>query len=268
MDLVSVIIPCYNQGKYIEECINSVKNQDYENIEIIIVNDGSTEQETKDILNDLKNDKSLKIFNIKNSGVAYARNYGIKKSNGKYILPLDADDKIGDTYIRKCISVLKEDKADIVYCLSRNFDANNKLVCLKEFSVKIMLQTNVVFCSAVFRRKDYDKTIGYNSNMIYGLEDWDFWLSMIEQDLRFYRINEVLFYYRIKEKSRNYNVNKDTNLYNKAVEQLKNNHKKLFKEYEEVLEKETHISHIIIRKINTVLEMIKSNFFAYISSKK
>ena len=84
MDLVSVIIPCYNQGKYIEECINSVKNQDYENIEIIIVNDGSTEQETKDILNDLKNDKSLKIFNIKNSGVAYARNYGIKKSNGKY----------------------------------------------------------------------------------------------------------------------------------------------------------------------------------------
>lgn len=268
MDLVSVIIPCYNQGKYIEECIESVKNQTYKNIEIIIINDESTEQLTIDVLNNLSKDQELLILNIKNSGVSYARNYGIKKSSGKYILPLDADDKIESTYIEKCVNILEKNKAEIVYCLCRNFEANNKLLCLKDFSVKIMLQTNVVFCSAMFKREDYDKTTGYNSNMIYGLEDWDFWLSMIEQNLRFYRINEVLFYYRIKNESRNNNVNKNLELYNKAVEQLRNNHKKLFKEYEEVLEKETHISHIIIRKINTVLEMIKSKFFAYISSKK
>lgn len=93
---VSIIIPYYNKGEFIVETLNSVYNQTYNNFEIILINDGSDDIKSIKILETLAH-SHLKIFSIKNSGVPFARNYGISKASGTYILPLDADDLIDPT---------------------------------------------------------------------------------------------------------------------------------------------------------------------------
>ncbi|WP_143191724.1 glycosyltransferase family A protein, partial [Paenibacillus sp. P46E] len=215
--LVSIIIPCYNQGEFLKDCLNSIDKQTYIALEIIIINDGSTEKITLDFLGKLgKEREDIKIINQTNSGVSNARNNGILNSKGYYILPIDGDDMIEQTYVEKCVDILDgNSQINVVYCIGMCFGYKNGLFVLDDFSVKKMLKENLVFCSAMFRRVDFDQTQGYNSNMIYGFEDWDFWLSMIEIGKEFFRINEILFYYRIKEVSRNVqtsNDNKDKRL--------------------------------------------------------
>lgn len=261
---VSVIVPCYNQGKYIEECIESIENQTYKNIEIVIVNDGSTDNSTIQIIKKLELKNIYKIINIKNGGLANARNVGIKNSSGKYILPLDSDDKIGTEYVEKCVDALEKGKGDIIYCICRRFGETNKLLYLKDFSIKTMLQTNVVFCSAMFKREDYDKTNGYNSNMKYGFEDWDFWLSMIENNKTFYRINKVMFFYRIKLNSMYSNLQSEKENYNKSILQIKKNHIELYSKYEDILNKENKGLSLIKRKAETIFEIGKMILLAYI----
>ena len=108
MDKVSVIMPCYNDGKYIREAIESVKNQTYLNIEIVVIDDGSEDNETCQILNGLSEDvRLLKSEHLRPAG---ARNLGISKATGKYILPLDSDDKIDATYIEKCVNILNDNE--------------------------------------------------------------------------------------------------------------------------------------------------------------
>ena len=104
MELVSVIIPCYNSGSTIQKTVDSIFDQTWKNIELIIVDDGSDEQLTID---KLKNFKSLKIYRQRNSGLPSARNLGIKKSKGKYILPIDADDWLDRDAIKSMMSTLK-----------------------------------------------------------------------------------------------------------------------------------------------------------------
>lgn len=177
---VSVIIPCFNHGKHIEETIQSVLPSTNADLEIIVVNDGSSDSLTDKLLK-TKEWPKTRIYHALNQGVSTSRNYGIRKSSGKYILPLDADDKIDRTYIEKAINIF-ENTSDVLLVYSRAmfFGRENKKWLLPEFSMEIMLGQNVIFCSAIFRRSDFDRTGGYNSNMRGGFEDWDFWLSLLE----------------------------------------------------------------------------------------
>lgn len=267
MELVSVIIPCYNQGAYIEECIDSIENQSYKKIEIIVVNDGSDDEKTINTLDKISIKNNIKIITCKNNGVSEARNIGIANSKGKYILLIDADDKIHSTYIEKCVEILDRNLGDIVYCLCRRFGANRRLLYLREFSEKEMLNTNTIFCTAMYRREHFNNTNGYNSNMKHGYEDWDFWLSMLENNkVNIYRINEVLFYYRIKEESRNSKMLQKTGLYFEAKEQLKRNHERLFLKYEEEMKKDKKLYKKIKRKIIILVEMGKLYFYGILKS--
>ncbi|PLW93741.1 MAG: glycosyltransferase family 2 protein, partial [Marinilabiliales bacterium] len=89
--MISVVVPCYNHGHYLAECLDSVLNQSYDNWECIIVNDGSSDHTEEVSLGFCQKDKRFKLVNIENRGLANARNVGINKSWGKYILPVDAD---------------------------------------------------------------------------------------------------------------------------------------------------------------------------------
>lgn len=262
MELVSVIIPCYNQGEYIEECIESVENQTYKNIEIIVVNDGSTDNYTNKILDKIYKEKRINLIIIDNNGVSNARNVGIQNSKGTYILPLDGDDKIHSEYIEKCVDILTANKADIVYCICRLFGEKNKVLYVKDFSVDIMLHQNVVFCSAMFKRRDFDESNGYKNNMKYGFEDWDFWLSMIEKNKKFYRINEILFFYRIKSKSRSTELEGDITKYYETINQVKANHKELFSRYENLYKKNIIFLNLK-NKLKTLIEFIKIFLYAH-----
>ena len=102
MELVSVIMPCYNDGQYIEEAIGSIKNQTYSNWELIIIDDGSDDEKTINIIDNI-NDERITILNTNHLRPAGARNYGISQAKGKFILPVDSDDKIEPVYIEKAI---------------------------------------------------------------------------------------------------------------------------------------------------------------------
>ncbi|MBZ9625181.1 glycosyltransferase family 2 protein [Clostridium sp. FP2] len=233
MQIVSVIIPFYNQGYFLEECIESVNKQTYKYIEIIIVNDGSDDENSIKVFEKIKiKYPNIKIMSIQNSGVSTARNTGIMSSTGEYILPLDADDKIESTYIEKCVDVLNRNReVHVVYCIGKCFGFKKGIFVLDDFSKLKMLSENLVFCTALYRKKDFDQTCGYNPNMIYGYEDWDFWISMMELGKKFYRINEILFYYRIKEESRNTVTHKFQDKKNNMIQQIYRNHKELYKKY-------------------------------------
>lgn len=199
---VSVIVPCYNQELYISETLESIYNQNFRNFECIIVDDGSTDNSRDIIERFCTNDKRFKYFYQKNQGLSSARNTAIKNSQGKYILPLDSDDLISKTYIAEAVNVLEEnDNISIVYSNAKFFGKRNHLWKLPDFDIEMMLARNLIFCSAVFRKSDYLKTSGYNINMKYGLEDWDFWLSILALGGEVFKLEKIHFFYRIRGNS-------------------------------------------------------------------
>ena len=120
-----------------------------------------------------------------------------KVARGDYILPLDADDKIGKEYLEEAVKILDENPGiGIVYCRAEAFGMVNRKWELPEYCLEEMLLDNIIFCSGFFRKNDWEKVGGYNLQMIYGWEDYDFWLSLIELGVLVYRIPKVLFYYR------------------------------------------------------------------------
>lgn len=198
MPKVSVIIPCYNQGAYVAEALDSVLAQPCRDFEIIVVNDGSTDPETRAILERLER-PATRVIHTANQGLAAARNNGIAQAAGQYILPLDADDRIGPGYLEKGAAVLdRHPEVGFVYCLARLFGAKRGMFYLNRGGLGDMLLDSRVFCSALFRKADWEAAGGYNSNMRHGWEDWDFWLSLLEQGKSPYLIPEVLFHYRVK----------------------------------------------------------------------
>lgn len=196
MPKVSVIIPCFNLGKYIQEAIDSIFAQTFQDFEIIVVNDGSTDAETNLILDSL-NESRIEVITTDNQGLSNARNNGIARAAGDYILPLDADDKVASTYLGRAVKILDQNEnIGIVYCQAEFFGEENFKWDLPEYELSRILIDNLIFACAFFRREDWKLIGGYKPTMIYGWEDYDFWLSIIELKREVYRIPEYLFYYR------------------------------------------------------------------------
>lgn len=225
---VSVIVPCYNHGQFLDEAIASVLAQTYADYEIIIVNDGSTDEETLTLLNGYDKPKT-KVIHTSNQGLAAARNKGIEESSGVYILPLDADDRISPTYMEKAVRVLDErDEVGIVYCEAMFFGEKTGRWELPSYEFSQFLMSNLIFASAFFRKSDWAKTGGYNSNMIYGWEDYDFWLSLIELGREVHQIPEVLFHYRHRADSMVNAIKREQQIYSST--QIFKNHRDLYTE--------------------------------------
>lgn len=201
MSKVSVIIPCYNQGQYVMETLDSVLNQTYQNLEVIIVNDGSDDQQTTSILDQIDR-KNVQVLHTDNQGLAAARNNGIQVAQGQIVLPLDSDDLIAPDYVEQAVAILeKNEDVGIVYCRAQLFGAIETEWQLPPYSLKEILLDNVIFCSALFRKSDWQAVGGYDPGMIYGWEDYDFWLSLIELGRKVYQIPEILFSYRVTSDS-------------------------------------------------------------------
>lgn len=217
--IISIIVPCYNQSLYMRETLDCLKKQTLTNWECIIVNDGSTDN-TLEIANEyVKSDFRFRLVDKPNGGLADARNAGIKASHGKYILPLDSDDLIEATYTKKAVDYLEcHSDVKLVYSRAKFFGDRNEEWLLPEYNYEKLLFVNQIFCSCVYRRSDYDKTEGYNTNMIYGLEDWNFLLSLLDKDSKVYQIPEILFFYRKHGTSMisNTKIHRDE-LYNRIV---------------------------------------------------
>ena len=204
--LISVIIPCFNQGAYIQDAINSVKAQTYTNWEVIIVNDGSDEIETINELHRLEQE-SFTVVNIKNSGVSAARNRGIYFAKGEYLLPLDADDKIGPNYLEEALKIFEEKpEVNLVYSDCEYFGERTGISPVPLFSMEGMLYENLIFNAAIIRKANFIKVGGYDESFLDGWEDWEFWLRYIKQKQEVYKLPATHFFYRIKSSSRNNSI--------------------------------------------------------------
>lgn len=227
--MVSVIIPVYNNGHYLKDTIHSVLEQTYQDFEIIIVDDGSTDNFTKQFLAQL-NHPQIKVLFKENEGVSIARNFAINQSSGEYILPLDADDLIAADYLERGVNILCEKpNVKLVTCNVEYFGYLKGKMRTHEFSMEKLLARNLFVVSSLFRRKDFFLTSGFNPNMREGLEDWDFWITLLKTGGDVFRIDKTCFYYRIHKKSRN-NQLKNLNV-SRLRNQIYKNHKDVYHQY-------------------------------------
>lgn len=227
---ISVIVPAYNYGNYLGECLDSVLFQTYSNWECIIVDNGSTDNTAEVAKAYTKNDQRFKYVLTEQNGVSFARNKAAELSVGEFILPLDADDKIAPGLLEKAENVLRKNKdVKVVYCDAMLFGASKGKWILPDYSLKNLLVENSIFCTALFRKSDFNTAGGYNLNMREGFEDWDFWIRMLKDGSKIYKIPEVLFYYRIKAASRNSQLDREKQLILRR--RIVENHRELYDKY-------------------------------------
>ncbi|AWW30376.1 glycosyltransferase family 2 protein [Echinicola strongylocentroti] len=203
--LVSVVIPCYNQGEYLRETVLSVLGSTYHPLEVIIVNDGSKDDSLQVARAVEKEFPVVRVIDQENGGVSKARNIGIEEANGSIILPLDGDDLISKDYITAAVKVLKAQPAvKVVYSQGVKFDeSGEKSWNLKPFSRHQLALDNMIFCSALFRKEDWQKAGKYSEEMRFmGREDWEFWIKMLKDDGEVVQLPFIGFYYRLTPNSK------------------------------------------------------------------
>lgn len=159
---VSIIVPVYNSEKYIEKCIESLINQTYQNIEILIINDGSTDNSYSICDEYAKKDTRIKLFSIENSGVSYARNLGIENAQGEFITFVDSDDWIKSNMIDFAVKKQNEDNADIIIwsCIKSNPNREILVPLLNEDDQSFTDDKSYLYLKSInyFYKQDISKT--------------------------------------------------------------------------------------------------------------
>lgn len=219
-DLISIIVPVYNLENYIEKCIKSLINQTYNKIEIILIDDGSTDNSFYIMEKYSKIDKRIHLIHKKNEGVSKARNVGLKVSNGKYLCFVDGDDTVDKNYINFLYKSLKKNNADIAICGHKDIKNGKVIFETKdleanvnaESAIRMLLETNYFFstCWAKMFKKQLFEGIYFDENLQIG-EDLDVLYKIFYKAESFY-INTKEKYYntliRDNSASRNgYNPN-------------------------------------------------------------
>jgi len=250
---VSVVIPCYNHGKFLGEALDSVLKSDFKDYEIIIVNDGSADPFTLHVFKELEQrflrNQNITIIHQENSGLPTARNTAIKVAKGEYILPLDADNRIRPHYLSKAVEILDTNKEiGIVYAYAHLFGEKSGVWVFPPFNSKKLLLENFVEACSVFRKRIWEECDGYDPAMVIGYEDWDLWICAMEKGWGFYLLEEVLFDYRVRKDSMASNCNMPEN-HRQIINYICNKHKQTFAEnlgniISDVRERESHIQRI------------------------
>lgn len=208
--LLSVVIPVFNCADFLNETIESVFLSSFKSLELILINDGSIDR-SLEICKDWKSryPYQIHVINQRNQGPSAARNHGIEHANGKYILPLDADDIIHCDYISEAVDFLeKNPDTKVVYCQAEKFGIKQGPWNLKSFSLYNLALDNMIFVSGVFRKKDWKETGGYDPRFRWGWEDWEFWINFLKNGGKVYRLPLIGFYYRTREGSRRKSTDK------------------------------------------------------------
>ena len=227
--LISIVIPIYNAEKYLEECLNSIKNQTYKNIEVIMVNDGSKDDSETICKRFSEDDARFRYFTKVNGGVSSARNLGLDNVKGDYITFIDADDWIAEKHLELLINSIKKTNSDIgvssykefnnkdtyyirVYTKQEknllNFEKMNRDEFLTLFPK--LMSTNVCFNNAVSKlfRKDLVKNLRFDTSIKYG-EDLDFYFRLYMNVDSISYVDELTYVYRIHGDSTTSNFNQE-----------------------------------------------------------
>ena len=198
--LVSVIVPLYNAAPFIGEALESALASTYRPLEVVVVDDGSTDNSLKVAQDIAKRYPEIKVLHQPNAGVSAARNHAIREAKGTFILPLDADDTISPTYIAHAVEAMKDD-VRVVGSKAEYIGAKQGEWKLPAYSPELLARRNMIPITSLFRKADWMRVGGFCEEEIYR-EDWDFWLSMMKLGGKFVRLEETGLYYRVLEGSR------------------------------------------------------------------
>jgi glycosyltransferase involved in cell wall biosynthesis len=252
--LISVVIPCFNDGQYLPETIEKLKLQTFKDFEIIIVNDGSTDQQTINILDTLSK-QDITVLHKENGRMSSARNHGVKYAKGEFIAALDADDYFHPTFFEKAISVLKaEENTAVVTSYIQLFGEVTKVSRPRGGNEYNFLFSSQCPACAMVRKHCWDAVNGYDEAMVNGYEDWEFYIRITQRKWTIHVIPEKLFYYRQTKKSthKNYTLPNRSSLISYIVEKHKEWYLEKLKELisnEEIFYKNSRISYPVIAQL-------------------
>ena len=248
---VSVIVPCHNLGRYLDEAIDSVLAQTFDDLEILVVDDGSTDPETIAILADYARPKT-RVIRSANRGVSGARNLAIENSAGEYICALDADDRLAPTFLEKTIRVLDHDPSvAFVSTWLRTFGDEEWEWHQDRCDLVALLAECTVMTAAPVRRAVLREVGGYDLAMgkIFA-EDWDLWIRIVERGHRGMILPEVLFHYRrtSESNSRRWDV---PEYVSQVIRALVEKHEASFRE---------HLSEVLRLKEQRIGKLLLTNY--------
>jgi len=238
MPKVTVVIPCYNHGQYLDDAVDSILAQTFDDYEIVVVNDGSTDPFTCELLANYDRPKT-RVMHRENGRMSAARNTGIRATDSRYICTLDADDRFAPTFLEKGVTILDSPPtpdAGVVTCGVQNFGERTGTRFPSGGGLLDFLVRNSCAASALYRRKCWEDVGGYNEAMVRGYEDWDFWISVCEHGWLVHVVPEVLLYYRTSQSSM---VVASDRVRVELVEQLIENHRVSY---------ERHVSDVVVGK--------------------
>jgi len=230
---VSVIVPCRDDGAFLEQAVASALAQSEKALEVVVVDDGSSDPETLRLF-DRWSQPRTRLLRLPPSGVSGARNAGIAEAQGAYILPLDADDRLEPAFAARTAAVLDaRPEVGIVETDAVFFGARSGPWPRPTFSMPQLLLGNTLSPCSLFRRSDFRLTHGYDPGMARGWEDFDFWLSLVELGRVAARVPEALFHYRVRPGSRSALM---TPLdWRRCYARILRNHPRLFARHPQVL---------------------------------
>lgn len=203
--LVSVVVPVYNVEKYIDKCIESIISQTYKYIEIILVDDGSSDKSGEIVDNYAKKDSRIKVVHKKNSGVSAARNTGINVAEGDYICFADGDDVLMEDYVEYLLNLCIDNKADVAYTkdmfttfYKKQIESPNIFIYTPEEATEAILCYNVPIgvYSKMFRKKFLDEyNIRFDENIYIG-EGFNFNTSCFQRANKIVMSTHRIYFYR------------------------------------------------------------------------
>lgn len=225
LPLVSVIIPVYNAERFVEETVRSVLASTYTNLEVVCMDDGSTDGSLALLRELAQKDDRVRALHRENGGVCRARNAAIAASRGEYIFPLDADDLLLPTFLEQAVKVLLADpEVKVVAPTAEFFGDRTGPWRLPPFTLRKEARKNILAASALYRRADFDRTEGYCAEII-AREDWEFWIAMLKDGGRVVRLPEVGLRYRFQTGGKRVS---DRRLKRHVVEVLNRRHPEFF----------------------------------------
>ncbi len=277
MKKVSIIIPIFNVKKYLKECINSVLNQTYRNMEILLIDDGSTDG-TSEICDSYAENENVKVFHLKNGGVSKARNFGINKANGFYLMFIDSDDYIENNMVEKMVNSFENNDVEMVACgydfvykdkkIKPDFP-NNVLFTSEEAKREIFLSNSIqgfsvnkLYISKIIKENNilFDENIKICEDMLFVFE----YLSNIKN---IYSFSDTLYHYRMRKSSAsNFKNDYDLSVFDVITFidlKDKNFINDIYDFYSYIYFKYYHL----LRKTNKIKEVKKINFFEFIFNK-
>ncbi len=269
----TVIVPCFNMGNTLSETIDSILNQTLRDIQILVIDDASTDDFTKKELSKY-NDIVDIVWLEKNGGLSHARNTGIKLAKSEYVLCLDSDDKIEKTYLEKAKIIFDNDKSvGLVSSGMQHFGASHiKMMPSIDFTLMQLMTVNRIPVASCVRKKVYDDIGIYDENLsVY--EDWDLWIRLFASNRKWEMmiIPEYLFFYRVRKNSMMHSLDEEkmTNslrhIINKHKSYYERNHEDIFIElHNELMRARVHnqLRHLNQRKITfSLLAKYKKKIF-------